>query len=74
MWENIGRSVYSRNPPLVRALEGLAETKRLGRREVCWRCEAARPIDALVAQASGRLIHTCHPCATILLGTNQVFH
>ncbi len=59
---------------ITRDLEGFAEVKRRGRREVCWWCEAARPVDALVARASGRLIHACHSCAKFLLGTNLVFH
>ena len=56
------------------ATEGFAEVKRLGPLEVCWFCEAARPVDALVARASGRLIHACHSCARFLLSTNLVFH
>ena len=61
-------------PNLVWDFEGFAETKRLGWREVCWFCEAARPVDALVARVSGRLIHACHSCARFLLTTNLVFH
>ena len=58
----------------VRAgVEGHAEVKREGPREVCWFCEAARPVDALVARVSGRLIHTCHSCSKFLLTTNLVY-
>lgn len=63
-------------PSLVWDFEGFAETKRraeLAGREVCWWCEAARPVDALVATGSGRLIHACRSCAKFLLTTNLVF-
>ena len=61
-------------PTLVWDFEGFAATKRLGRSEVCFFCEAAQPVDALVARASGRLVHACHSCAKFLLSTNLVFH
>ena len=58
----------------VRAgVEGHAEVKREGVREVCFFCEAARPVDCLVASGSGRLIHTCHSCSKFLLTTNLVY-
>ena len=61
-------------PTVQLDFEGHAEVKRYGKREVCWFCEAARPVDALVSQVSGRLIHACHSCARFLLSTNLVFH
>lgn len=65
--------VIPHNLVVQRALDGLAEVKRAGGREVCFFCEAARPVDALVARASGRFIHACHSCARFLLTTCLVF-
>ncbi len=66
--------VIPHTPSIRTGPEGHAEVRRNGPREVCWWCEAARPVDALAARASGRLIHACHSCAMFLLSTNLVFH
>ncbi|MDE1821908.1 MAG: hypothetical protein KGJ23_13910 [Euryarchaeota archaeon] len=66
--------MYSQQRSVVWDFERFTEVKRRGRREVCFFCESARPVDCLVSSASGRLIHTCHSCSRFLLTTNVVFH
>lgn len=61
-------------PNAIWNFAGFAEITHLEGSEVCWWCEAARPVDDLVARASGRLVHACHTCARFLLTTSLVFH